>query len=160
MRASTRLAVVALGALFASTAVHGRDYALRDLRIERPMARATAAGARTGGAYFTILNMGSAPDRLLRVASPAAASAELHASNVVAGVMTMRPVGAVDIPAGGRIVLAPGGLHVMLVDLARPLVAGDAFPMTLTFERAGSVDVSVRIEPLTPRGGPQAAHAH
>ena len=77
-----------------------------------------------------------------------AGSAELHQMVMDAGVMRMRAVAGVDVKPGDRLVLQPGGYHVMLEDLKRPLQAGDTFPLTLGFEKAGSIEVSVVVESM------------
>lgn len=138
------------------------DYTLNDLRIVHPYARPTPPGARTGGAYFTVRNEGKAADRLAQVASPAARVVEMHSMTMDGTLMKMRPVAGIDIPAGGQIVLGSGGYHVMLIDLARPLAAGDKVPLTLTFERAGTVEVVADVESAGARGAPAtgAAHGH
>ena len=63
-------------------------------------------------------------------------------------VMRMRATGALPVPAGGTLTLAPGGYHVMLLDLKRPLVAGDKVPLRLTFEKAGTIEVTVNVEAM------------
>jgi copper(I)-binding protein len=133
--------------LVAVTGVAGaHDYALKDLLIGHPSARPTPPGARVGGAYFTVENRGRAGDRLVRVESAVAGAAELHSMAMEGNLMKMRPLAALDVPAGAKVVLAPGGYNVMLVDLKRPLVAGQAFPIRLTFERAGTIEVSAQVE--------------
>jgi len=155
-----RLAAVAALA-FAATAALAHDYVIGNLRIDHPAARPTPPGARTASAYFTIQNTGKAADRLIRIASPAAASIELHSMTMDGNLMKMRAVAGIDIPAGGKVTLASGGYHVMLVDLARPLAIGDKVPLTLTFEKAGSIDVSIWVEaPGVARAPTDAMHAH
>jgi len=131
------------------------DYTLRNLRIGHPYARATPPGARSGGVYLTIENLGTEPDRLLRVASPAAASAELHSMTMDGNVMRMRQIARLDIAPRTTVTLSSGGYHVMLTGLARPWSAGDSIPITLTFEKAGSVEVSAPVESTK---GPTPAH--
>jgi len=140
------------GAAFA----HG--YTLKDLRIEHPYARPTPPGARTGGAYFTIRNQGADADRLLRVSSPAAASVELHSMTMDGNLMKMRAVPSLDIPAGATVTLGSGGYHVMLVGLEHPLAAGSEVPLKLTFEKAGSIEVSAPVE-AAPMGA-AIGHRH
>ncbi|WP_374450268.1 copper chaperone PCu(A)C, partial [Stella sp.] len=113
--------------------------------------RAAGAG-RTGAGYMTLRNRGAAPDRLLSAASPAARAVELHAMAMDGGVMRMRPAPAAEIPAGGELRLAPGGLHLMLVDLAAPLAAGGEVPVTLRFERTGEVPARLSVLPPGARG--------
>lgn len=109
-------------------------------------ARASTGAHKTGAAYLSIVNAGDAPDRLVAASTPAAERAELHAHLHEGGVMRMRRVDAVEVHPGEPTVLAPGGLHVMLLGLTRRLVEGDGFPLTLTFEKAGerTVEVAVR----------------
>ncbi|HKU86238.1 MAG TPA: copper chaperone PCu(A)C [Casimicrobiaceae bacterium] len=138
------------------------DYTLGDLRIAHPYARPTPPGARTGGAYFTVRNAGKVADRLTRVVSPAARVVEIHSMTMDGTLMKMRPVAGIDIPAGGQVALGSGGYHVMLIDLTRPLAAGDKVPMALTFERAGTVDIVADVEPAGARGAtaPGTGHGH
>lgn len=133
-----------------------QQYTLQNLRIDHPFARATPPGAQSGGVYATIENRGTSKDRLVRVASPAAASVELHSMTMDGNVMRMRAVPSLDIPAGASVKLG-GDYHVMLVDLARPLAVGDKVPLTLTFEKAGAIDVTADVE-TAPVGA--QAHAH
>lgn len=120
------------------------------LEIQMPWARASAGMAKTGAAYLTIVNHGAVADRLTAAASPVARKAEIHGHSMEDGVMRMRAVGALEIAAGRTIVLEPGGLHVMLIGLHAPLAPGQRFPLTLTFEAAGDIEVEVAVR--APRG--------
>lgn len=152
---SAVMAIFALGAL--DTAL-GHDFKAGDLHIDHPWARATAPQQPNGAAYFTIANA-SAADRLLEAQSPVADRVELHTHDVdSAGVMRMRQVEAIDLPAGETTALEPGGLHVMLIGLEDRLVEGEAFPLTLVFEKAGAVEVEVAVEPVTYGVGESAGH--
>jgi copper(I)-binding protein len=122
--------------------------AAQAISVDHPYARATPPGARTGGAFFVLVNGTAGVDRLVAASSPAARAVELHQMAMDGGVMKMRAIPAIDIPAGGRVELKPGGYHVMLVDLKQPLKAGDRVPMTLTFERAGTLDIVVPVEAM------------
>lgn len=115
--------------------------------IERPQARATAAGQSMGGAYLTLVNRGAA-DRLVsaRVGGGLAGSVELHTMSMQGDVMRMRQLDAIDLPAGGTVELKPGGDHLMLVGLKAPLKAGATFALTLKFERAGELTVQVPVK--------------
>jgi periplasmic copper chaperone A len=106
-------------------------------KIDRAWARATPGAAKTGAVYFRIKS--SIDDRLIGLASPVAHKAELHTHVEEQGVMQMREVeGGLAVPADQGVELKAGGLlHVMLIDLKKPLKAGDRFPITLTFEKAG-----------------------
>lgn len=122
------------------------DYAIGDLRIEHPYARPTPPGATTAGAYFTIRNAGARADRLLRVSSPVAQSTELHSMTMDGAMMRMRAIAALDIPAGARVSLADAGYHVMMTGLRQPLSPGTRVPLTLTFDRSGSIAVYAVVE--------------
>ena len=106
--------------------------------------RATPPGIAVGVAYFVIDNRGP-QDRLLRVASPIAKQPELHVSVMEDGVIQMRPLKTVEVGRGATVKFEPGGKHVMLIGLQKPLKAGDTFPLTLTFEKAGSVQTMVHV---------------
>ena len=120
------------------------------VRIEEPWARATPPGARIGAGYLKI-SSGTA-DRLVAASSPAAARVELHVTEKNGDVMRMRQVKAYDIPANGGFELAPGGAHLMLVDLKAPLKEGMKVPMTLRFEKAGEVKVELQVRALGASG--------
>ena len=155
------LALAALLVVTAAAPALAEDYRVGDIRIERPWARATAGNSRIGAAYFTLEDVGTAPDRLVRVATPLAAAGELHAHTMQNNVMQMRPVAAIEIHPGTPTVLQPGGLHVMLVDLKQALKEGDRLPLTLEFERAGKVEIMVSVEKAGARGPadpPPAGH--
>lgn len=123
------------------------DFTAGELRIEQPWARASATKtAKAGAAYFTVVNLGTEPDRLIGAATPLAKKAGLHNVVMDQGVMKMLPVAAIEVSPGEPAVLRPGGLHVMLMGLRAPLVEGEHFPLTLTFERAGSVEVRIMIQ--------------
>ena len=115
-------------------------------------ARATPGKAETASVYLTI----SSPtgDRLTAVATPVAKQAKLHTMSMDGGVMKMRPLPAIDIPAGQAVTLKPGGLHIMLEGLPEPLHEGQTFPLTLSFEKAGSRQVAVPVEKITAMGLP------
>jgi copper(I)-binding protein len=129
------------------------EYQLKSLSIEHPFARATPPGAKSGGAFFVVENASLTPDRLIGVASPAAGSTEMHQMAMDGGVMKMRAVSMLEIPPGGKLELKPGGYHLMLLDLKQPMRAGDKVPLTLTFQNAGSIVVSVEVEAMGSMGG-------
>ena len=123
------------------------------VKIEDPWARATPPGARIGAGYMKITS-GGAADRLIGASSPAAARVELHVTEKSGDVMRMRQVKAYDIPAKGGFELAPGGAHLMLVDLKAPLKEGAKVPLTLRFEKAGEVKVELQVRALRAAGRP------
>jgi len=124
------------------------DYELKSLRIVQPFTRVTPPGAKAAGVFFVVENTGAKPDALVGVASPAAARSELHQMSMDGGVMKMRAMTAIDVPAGGKLELKPGSYHVMLVDLAQPIKAGDKVPLTLTFRDAGSIEIVLHVLPM------------
>jgi copper(I)-binding protein len=145
-RAASALSVIAALCLGAPIA-QAHEVTVGDLEIGHPWSRATAPTAPTGAVYFHIENHGGMADRLLSAAGDVADAVEIHQNSMdSSGTMQMRPVDGVDIPAGGEAVLEPGGLHVMLIGLHAPLKAGASFPLTLTFEHAGTVTVDVEIQ--------------
>ena len=114
--------------------------------VEKAWARATPGESRTGGVFMTLVEKGTAPDKLVRAATPLAGKVELHTSTTEDGIMKMRPVTAITVEPGKPTELKPGGYHVMLMDLKQPLKEGDSFPLTLSFEKAGEVAVTVKVE--------------
>jgi copper(I)-binding protein len=151
-RRTLSLCLLAAATLAVATPAGAEDYRVGDIRIDRPWARATPGQVRIGAAYFTLEDVGGAPDRLLRVESPVAAKGEIHTHMAEGSVMQMRPVGALEIRPGAPTVLQPGGLHVMLIDLKQPLKAGDRFALTLEFEHAGRIEIMVPVERIGARG--------
>jgi copper(I)-binding protein len=125
------------------------EYMQGDIHIVKPWSRPLPAVSKNGAVYMTLMNKGGAPDRLVSVTTPAAKNAELHNHIMQDGLMKMRPVEAVEIVPGTPSVLKPGGLHVMLMGLTEPLVDGNSYPLTLNFERSGSIEVKVMIFDVT-----------
>lgn len=113
--------------------------------VAKAWARATAVGAKTGAVYLTLVNKGPTDDRLVGASTPVATMAQLHVERMDGGVMKMRPVAGVDVKAGGRAVLEPGGTHIMLMGLNKKLTAGDSFPLTLIFDKAGTIETKVEV---------------
>ncbi len=117
------------------------------VQAEQPWARATAPRQTVGGVYMTLTS--PVDDRLLGASSPVAGRAEVHEMTMDGNVMRMRELpDGLTLPAGHAVALTPGGLHIMLVDLRRPLVAGQEIPVQLRFEHAPPVDVQVRVAPV------------
>ena len=129
-----------------------------DLVITRAWSRATPNGAKIGSGYFTIENKGTTPDRLVGVSAEIAAKVEVHEMAMKDGVMTMRPLQAgLTIDPGKTVKLAPGGYHLMMFDLKSPLKQGDALPLTLEFEKAGKVKVTLDVQGIGAQGPAGAA---
>ncbi len=127
--------------------------------VEAPWARATPAGAKVGGGYLTLRNAGAQPDRLVSFSSAASGRGELHEMTMAEGVMKMREIAGIEIPAGGTVELKPGGLHLMFVDLKGRIAEGAPVKARLVFEKAGSVDVEFRVAPIGA-AGPAEGHTH
>jgi periplasmic copper chaperone A len=125
------------------------------LEVNDAWARATPGKAENGAAYMTIAS--PTGDRLVSVSTPVAKQAELHTMSMEGAIMKMRPVGGLDIPAGQPVALKPGGEHVMLMGLNQPLHAGESFPLTLNFQKAGSRTVTVSVEKAAAKGPGSAA---
>lgn len=118
-----------------------------DLAVEDVWARASAGAARNGAAFMIIENRGPADDALVAAHAQVSDVVELHTHIDDGGVMRMRRVDRIPLPAGGRVALRPGGLHVMFIGLKAPLAEGMRFDLTLDFEKGGRVLV-----PVTVRG--------
>ncbi|MEI6419360.1 MAG: copper chaperone PCu(A)C [Sphingomonadales bacterium] len=110
--------------------------------------RITYPGARTAAAYLTISNPGPAADVLESVSIPAAARSDLHGTVQAGGMMQMRSLAGIPVPAGGRITLAPGGQHVMLIGIKAPLAIGTSVPGTLHFAKSPSVKLLFKVEAI------------
>jgi hypothetical protein len=109
---------------------------------------ATVAGETTGengAVYMTIRNMADRDDKLIKAESNIADAIELHAVEDNNGVMEMRPVPQLDIPAGGEVELRPGGFHVMLIGINQALTPGSLIDVTLQFEQAGAIAVQAEV---------------
>ena len=146
-------------ALFAATIVSGiaaaEDYQVKTLRVSNPFTRATPPGAKVAGDFMSIENQGKDADRLVSASSPVACVVEIHEMTMDGGLMKMRAVKGVDLKPGATIELRPGGYHVMLEDLKRPLKDGEQIPLTLTFEKGGVLEVKVNVGAMGA-----AAHKH
>jgi len=140
------------GSLLAAPA-HADDVRAGDLVISQGWSRATPGGAKIGGGYITIENKGSAPDRLVAVSGDVAGRIEIHEMAVTDGVMTMRPLeNGLAIAPGKTVKLAPGGFHLMMMDLKNPLKQGDRIAVTLEFEKAGKVTASLDVQGVGAAG--------
>ena len=135
-----------------------------DVVVAAPWARATPGAIKIGAAYLSVTNRGSVPDRLVGARTPVAERVELHTNLSQDGMMQMRPVDSMPLPPGQAVRFEPSGLHLMLVNLAAPLKEGDMFPLQLTFERAGQLEVPVAVGPVgaaeSPAHGQMNHHSH
>jgi copper(I)-binding protein len=129
-----------------------KDIHAGSLEIGAPWSRATPKGASVGAGYLTIKNTGTAPDRLIGGTSDVAEEIELHEMRMDNGIMRMRQVkGGLEIKPGETVEFKPGGAHLMLVGLKKPLKEGDHIKATLEFEKAGKVEVDFDVSGI---GGP------
>jgi copper(I)-binding protein len=134
---------------FSVVRASAEEFKVGDLVISQAWSRATPGGAKIGGGYLTIQNKGSTPDRLLGGSADIADRVQIHEMAVNNGVMTMRPLDkGLAIEPGKTVKLAPGGHHLMLLDLKSPLKQGDRLPVTLEFEKAGKVKLSLEVQGL------------
>lgn len=129
-------------------------------QVTEPWVAEAPPGARHGAAYLVLRN-GARADTLLEVTTPVAEVVELHEMRMEGGLMRMRQDKSVDLAPGAELRLAPGGRHLMLVNLKRPLVAGEQVPLQLRFRRAGRVTVQAPVRALAPADEEAgASHAH
>ncbi len=137
-----------LAAIAAQTA-HAQDITKGDLVISAPWSRATPAGSQVAAGYVVITNKGLSAERLLSFTTDLADQPEVHEMSNESGVMKMRPLAkGLVIPAGGTVKLEPGGYHLMLLKLKKPLTAGQRYKATLVFEKAGPVEVTFEVRAM------------
>src|SRR5258708_3654212 len=149
MSTARAIASTALLAALLVAPVRAEEVKAGDLVISQAWSRATPNGAKIGGRYLTIENKGSAPDRLIGGSGDIAGKVEVHEMATDNGVMKMRPLDkGLTIEPGKTVKLAPGGYHLMMFDLKGPLKQGDKVPVTLEFEKAGKVTISLDVQGL------------
>ena len=150
---------VFFAALFAVPA-RAEEVNAGDLVITQAWSRATPGGAKIAGGYLTIENKGTAPDRLIGGSAEVSDKIQVHEMAVNDGVMTMRQLDkGLTIEPGKMIKLAPGGYHLMLMDLKAPLKQGDKVPVALEFEKAGKVKLSLDVQGVGAPG-PSGSDGH
>lgn len=138
--------------------VQAHEYKAGALTIQHPWVRATPKGAQVAGGFLTLTNTGSAPDRLVGGSLTGAARVEVHVTSTEGGIARMRPVeGGLEIKPGETVKLAPGGYHLMFVDLKGSFVDGELVEGTLQFEKAGRVLVEFEVQSV---GAQAPTHPH
>lgn len=153
------LAFVMLVAAFSANPVSAHDITKGDIVISAPWSRATPAGASVAAGYLVLTNKGLSSDRLLSFTTDLAGQPEVHEMSNEGGVMKMRPLPkGLEIPAGGTVKLEPGGYHLMLMQLKKPLTVGQRYKATLVFEKAGAVDVEFEVRAMG--AGSSKGHGH
>jgi periplasmic copper chaperone A len=161
MSIARSLSYVALLACLLAAPAQAQEVKAGDLVISQAWSRATPGGAKIAGGYLTIENKGTAPDRLISGAGDVAGRVEIHEMAMNNGVMTMRPLDeGLAIEPGKTVKLAPGGFHLMLMDLKNPLKQGDKVPLVLVFEKAGKVNLSLDVQGVGAQAPGGAGHDH
>jgi copper(I)-binding protein len=132
-----------ISALVLTLAVATSAQAAAPLAVSGAWSRPAVAGTN-GVGYLVVTNAGK-PDVLVKVETPLAARVEMHSSSMAGGVMSMKKVERVPVPAGGQAAFAPGGYHLMLIGLTKTLKAGDKVPATLTFASGAKVQTAFAV---------------
>ena len=126
-----------------------------DIMVNDAWARASAGMAGAGAAFMEIKNMGASDDKLISASSNISAKTELHTHMMDGDIMKMRQVEFIDVAGNSTTELKPGGYHVMFMGLKNMLVEGTSFPLTLTFEKAGNIDLTVNVMSPAAKGAMQ-----
>ena len=147
-----KLAVSLAALMLSSTIVLAHEATKDGVTVAHAWARATPEGAKVGAAYLEIKTDAQTADKLIGVATPAAERPEIHAHIMEGDVMKMRKLEAIELKPGESHVLKPMGEHLMLIDLKQPLKEGDLIKLTLTFEKAGPLEIDATVEPAGANG--------
>lgn len=153
----TSFLLLAAGLTLAVPAL-ARDAGPGEVHIDNAFSPPSPPSVPHGGVYLDISVEGDTPAVLVGASSPASESVEIHEMRMDDGIMTMRPVERIEVPAGSSLSLRPGGgPHLMLMNLVAPYKEGDSFPVTLEFAERGDVRVEVRVQRAEDvRAGEQA----
>ena len=147
-----RILATALALALSASATFAHDFKAGTLEVHHPASKATLPGQPVGGGFMTITNTGPDADRLVSITAPDVSDdVQIHEMAVENDVMKMRqlPEG-IEIPAGGKVELKSGGLHIMFMRIKHPFKEGETFKATLNFEKAGKLDVDFKIESAKP----------
>jgi periplasmic copper chaperone A len=153
-RTRARLMVL-LAIVFMATVAHSQSQKPERVKVwiegawarRAPMMKGDPmAGSGNGAVYLTIVNSGSVSDDVIAASSDAAATVELHESYEESGMMMMRPITKLGVPAGGKLEMKPGGYHLMLINLKRELKAGQVIDLTLVLQKAGRIPVKAKVK--------------
>ena len=154
-------AAVIAALLSATTAVKAHDYTTGDLKIGHPWTRVTPEGARAAGGFMTITNTGTKPDTLVGGTFVLSETFEVHEMSMTDGMMKMRQLDkGLVIKPGETVELKPGSFHVMMIGMKQPLKDGETIKGTLVFERAGTIEIGYKVEPLGARAAGSGGHDH
>jgi periplasmic copper chaperone A len=138
MRRPIAALMIALGVFLPTYAAAG------SVTVEHAWARATPKGAPNAAVYLTLVNNGSEADRLIGASSPVADNVQFHEERDENGVSKMLALQAIDVAPGASVALKPNGIHLML-HIKQQLKQGETFALTLTFEKAGPIEATVRV---------------
>ena len=119
-----------------------------NVEIGHAYAPVSIGAGKTGAVYFIVSNKAGTADRLISASTPAARKAEVHNHLMEDGVMKMRKVDGLEIASGGQVMFKPGGYHLMLFGLEKPLAVGSSIEVELQFENAGKMTLQVPVKPL------------
>ena len=139
-----RAAILAALALF-HAAVPAQEFTVGNVTVVGPWSRELPPNAPNGAAYFRVVNSGGESDRIVSARTDIADTVEIHTHEMDGGMMKMRRVESVKVPAGGEVEFKPHGLHLMLLGLKEPLAGAESYGLTVVFENAGELDVSVDV---------------
>jgi copper(I)-binding protein len=139
---------------------HAADFKAGSLEINDLWVRGSVPGQTNGAGYMQIINPTGVSDRLLSAQSDASNRLELHTVITENGVAKMRQVPGIDVPAKGSAKLAPGGFHLMFLQLTGPFKQGEVVPVVLKFEKAGEVRVNFTVKPSTFNPGSAGEQGH
>ncbi len=135
-----------------------QQYQVGDIEILHPWTRATPKGIKVGSGYLYIINHSSTPDRLVSISTNGVQTTEIHSMAVVNDIMKMEKMhNGIEIPGNGEITLKPGGNHIMFMGLTKPFKLGDKISATLTFEKAGTVDIDFSVNAMVGKSPPKSA---
>lgn len=141
--------LLALASIVLAGSAFAHDYKIGDLVINHPVARAAPVNAPVSGGYMTITNNGTEADRLVAATVGFAGEVQIHEMSMQGDIMKMRQLEeGLEIPAGEKVMLQPGGFHIMFMKLEEQLKEGEKHDATLFFEKAGSIDVTLNVENL------------
>jgi copper(I)-binding protein len=138
----------------AMSSARADDFRAYDIEIVYPWARASAPGATEAAVFMKLSNTGDFADRLVRASSPVAGQVQLSTLAGGGDIGPSQPVRAIEIPPGEVVMLQPGGLHVLLSGVTQPLVRGTVVPLTLVFQRGGTIEITAEVTAMEALGPP------
>lgn len=145
--------------LLALTLIFSLSALAMDIQVKNPHVRAVPPGSPVSAAFMELHNQGSEQRALVAASSPASEAVELHTHTEIDGVMQMRRVDKIEVPAQGKTLLKPGGLHLMLINLKEPLTPGSQVEITLTLDDGSLIELSLPVvgaQSLSPFVGAQS----